>query len=187
MCNVAGSTVSAFTLRYCPMPTDATIRALDARASDEGFRVTWQHNERPARTYALVEGSSVDVVRDLLGDATVFDTPIIALALRPNFSEALQDLVRAFGAAGAPAAVRGCTLEGDALVLEWDPGRARIAVLRELAGLELARTHAACTSELLCPLPLEVWTKLAAEGLHAPEIAPNRVLEALLEKHGVAS
>lgn len=186
MCNVGRRIVSAFTLRYRPVPPGSSIRALEDRARRDGFRVTWRHHAELDRTYALVEGIAPNAFADAPAGAIAFDTPIIALALRPNVAEALPELESALGGSGAPAGMRGCERQGERLIIEWDHETTATAVVLALAGVELARLHATSVNELLSPVPLAWWTEIAGAGLQTSDIAPNRVLEALLEEHDVA-
>lgn len=179
--------MSAFTLRYSPVPSDAVVRALEECARRDGFRVSWQHNAAYERSYALLESRSANIGDHVLHGATRFDSAIIALALRPNVAEALPLLADALGGPGRPAGVAGCERVGDAVVVEWNLDRTPARMIRALVDVELARFGAGCVNDLLSPLPLAWWTAIARDGLHAPEIAPNRVLEALIEEHHVAS
>ena len=56
------------------------------------------------------------------------------------------------------------------------------AVVLGVVDVELRRFHSGRTAELLTPLPAEWTAKIAAEGLQAPEIARDRVLEDLIER-----
>ncbi len=177
----------AWTLRFTPVPDDALVRTVDAIAVRHGARATW---ERPqfGRRYVLVE-SAPPAARDEFAASTraaLFDGPVIALAVSPSVAEALSPLRDALGGPGGPSGVRGCEIEGDAVILEWDLDRTPYDLIEALIDVELQRYRAARVNALLTPLPLEWLTRLAAYGLHAPEIVPERVLEYQLEVHRVA-
>ena len=181
----------AFTVRYRPSPSGDIRMPLEDFARREGAQLSWQHANANDRTYALVEGTS----REKLGTtplgagsgATVFDTPVIALAIRPNVAEALPAIEQALAGPGRPAGVLGVEREDDRLIIEWNLDVTPAHVMLGLVDVELARFHAARVTELLTPLPLDWWTAIARSGLQAPEIAPERVLEALIEEHDVVS
>jgi hypothetical protein len=175
--------VSAFTIRFHPIAQAAEISAAEACVSQHGGSVNWQHAAAFARSYGLVEGAGVACASALksASRAAVFGGPVIALAITPSVSQALPALHDALAGTGAPGGVLGCDREGGTLVLEWDLDRSSAALVLGIIDTELARFRAARVSELLAPLPLAWWTHIAAEGLRAPEIAPDRVLEAQLE------
>jgi hypothetical protein len=177
--------VPAFTVRYNPIPGEDVRSSLGELARQNGATVTWRENTAFDRSYALVEGTSPAALPAQEG-ATVFETPVIALAIRPNIAEALPGLQDALGGPGRPSGVVSCESLSDAVVVEWNLDRTAAGVLLGLIDLELARFRAACVNELLTPLPLTWWTAIASAGLQAPEIAPDRVLEALIEEHHVA-
>jgi hypothetical protein len=117
----------------------------------------------------------------------VFDSAVIALAIRPNVAEALPALQDALAGSGRPAGVLGFESDGTTATVEWNNEVTSAEVILAIVDIELARYGAARVTELLTPLPLEWWTSIAQAGLGAPEIAPDRVLEALIEEHHVAS
>ncbi|MEO9171091.1 MAG: hypothetical protein ABI282_08610 [Candidatus Baltobacteraceae bacterium] len=94
-------------------------------------------------------------------------------------------LEEALAGRGAPAAVSLCERFGNVLLLEWNLERASALTVMALIDVELLRVKCGRTTHLLARLSLESWTRIAAEGLQVPEIAPDRVLESLLERHGV--
>ena len=175
----------AFTLRYTPVPGDETRSPLADFARRNGTAVSWQDNAAFNRSYALVEGATAGSL-EIQDGATVFESPVIALAIRPNVPEALPALLEALGGPGRPDGVYACEEIDGAVVVEWNLDRTPAGVVLALVDIELARFGAARTSELLTPLPLAWWTSIASAGLQAPEIAPDRVLEALIEEHHVA-
>ena len=178
-----------YTLRYRNVPSDAAADNVEAIARRHGGRVAWQRNDAGFSSYALVEGAAESCAAELSRTVGVslVDGPIIAVAVSPHSPEALPLLESALAGLGAPLAVTRCERANGALEIEWNPAGAAAASVMKLVDLELARLACGRTTTLLSPLPLEVWTRIAAEGLQAPEIAPDRVLEALLEHRRVAS
>lgn len=78
-----------------------------------------------------------------------------------------------------------CESCAEGAVLEWDLDRTAASLVLALVDVELARFGSARTSELLSPLP-PVWlARIAADGLNAPEITPDRILETLVERAGL--
>jgi hypothetical protein len=177
--------VPAFTVRYNPIPTDDARSSLADFARRNGATVSSRDDAELDRTYALIEGASAGSFEGR-GGATVFETPVIALAIRPNVAEALPAIQDALGGPGRPSGVVSCELAAGAIVIEWNLERTPADVVLAAVDVELARFGAARVSELLTPLPLAWWTSIASAGLSAPEIAPDRVLEALIEEHHVA-
>ena len=121
-----------------------------------GGSVRWQCSRRFDRAFASVdlrEESGVAALRAATG-ATVYDATLIALAVSPTLPEALPALEEALAGTGRPAGVVFADVRDGALCVAWD----------------LAQTDAGV-----------VMTAIVAEGLNAPEIAPDRVLEALIE------
>lgn len=175
----------AFTVRYNPIPTEDMRSRLGDFARLNGASVSWQDSTVFDRSYALIEGASAGSF-GAHGGATVFETPVIALAIRPNVAEALPALHDAVGGRGRPAGVLSCETVSGAVVVEWNLDRTPARVVLALIDAELARFHSGRVNELLSPLPLAWWTAIASDGLQAPEIAPDRVLEALIEEHHVA-
>ncbi len=175
----------AFTVRYTPTPRDDVRSSLADFARRSGAVLSWQDNAAFNRSYALVEGADAQSL-DTRDGATVLETPVIALAIRPNVAEALPPLLEALGGPGRPDGVRSCEAIDGAAVVEWNLDRTPAEVVLAVIDIELARFGAARVTELLTPLPLAWWTSIASAGLQAPEIAPDRVLEALIEEHHVA-
>jgi hypothetical protein len=176
--------MSAFTLRFQPEPSDAELRAVERAIRDLGAHITWQHATACKRMYGLVEGASPACVAALreLTVATVFDRPVIALAVFPSVPEALPPLMHALGGPGRPAGVVACdACPGGGMILEWDLDTTAVDTVMDLIDIEIERFHARRTNALLTPLPLGWWTTIAGNGLRAPEITPERVLEEQLE------
>jgi hypothetical protein len=175
--------MGAFTLRYQPAADDREIAAANAIVAEQRGNIAWQHARTCERTYALVEGSDA-ACADALRAATrahVFDRPVIALALCPSPAEALPALAAALAGAGRPEGVLGYDTEDGTAIVEWDLERTPARVILDLVDVELDRYHAGRTGELLTPLSLAWLARIAADGLHAPEVAPQRILEAQLE------
>lgn len=178
--------MAAFTVRYRPIPGTQLRTALDTAARGVRATVSWTDAPRYDRSYALVEGASDREGLVLSTEsATVFDTPVIALAIRPNAAEALPALHDLLAGPGRPSGVLGAEAAPDAVLVEWNLDVTPAQVLLALVDIELARCGASRVTELLTPLPLAWWTAIARDGLQAPEIAPDRVLEALIEEQHV--
>ncbi len=175
----------AFTVRYNSIAGEDRRSSLGDFARRNGAGVTWQDSSAFNRSYALIEGTSAESLETQAG-ATVFETPVIALAIRPNVAEALPAIADALGGPGRPAGILSCETILEAVVVEWNLDRSPADIILALIDVELARFGAERVNELLSPLPLPWWTAIASAGLRAPEIAPDRVLEALIEKHHVA-
>ena len=172
------SVVPAFTLRYRAIPDKTETARIEELVARNGGTIAWQQNPQFERTYALIEGVDAPLTPDM-GPA------IIALAVRPSTPEALSKLEEALGGRGRPSGMSACERVGEALVLEWNQDVTSAHIILELCDIELARYHASRTNTLLSPVPLAWWTSIAGNGLIAPEIAPNRVLEALIEERHV--
>jgi hypothetical protein len=180
-------TKTSATLRFSPSPDASEIEAVRSLVAEHAGSVTWVESTKYERTYGLVEdvdAACMDALR-LRSRAAVFDRPIIALAVVPNAPEALPALLDALGGRARPSGVIGCERCAGGLVVEWDLDETGIDVVMNLIDVETARFRAARVNALLTPLPLRWWTRIAAEGLRAPEISPDRVLEEQLEVHGV--
>lgn len=175
--------MSAFTLRFQPEPSDAELRAVEHAARELGAHVTWQHATACKRMYGLVEGAAPACVSRLREAtvATVYDRPVIALAVFPSVPEALPPLMRALGGPGRPAGIHACDPCQGGMIIEWDLEVTAADTIMNLLDIEIDRFHARRVNALLTPLPLQWWTAIAASGLRAPDIAPNRVLEEQLE------
>ena len=179
--------VSRFTICYRDIPDDAERGAVEGALRARGAQMTWQMNPRYARAYALVEGCDPEGAADLKSTAraTVFGTAIIALAVSPSAPEALRGIADALGGPGRPAGIVATSDCDGGLIVEWDLDRTPVGIVLGLVDVELRRFLAGRRTELLSPLPLAWWTQIASDGLAAPQIAPDRVLEALLEQSGV--
>jgi hypothetical protein len=180
--NVVRRIVSAFTLAYRMVPTDADMAAVDSIVREQGATIRWQTSHAFGRAYALIERASPEcreAVREQTEPAYV-DRPIIALAVSPSIDEALPPILHALGGPGAPAGIRSCEAFESRVIVEWDLDRTPAEIVMGLIDVEIARFCARRVNELLSPLSLTWVARIAADGLRAPEIAPDRILEHLL-------
>jgi hypothetical protein len=179
--------VTPFTLCYRAIPHDDEIAAVSAAATAAGGSAEWQIDARFNRAYALIEGvASPDGVRAAAATgAAAGNGAIIALAVFPSVPQALPHLREALGGAGRPAGVVSIEVNDTAAIVEWEFERTGSALVLAAIDAELARFRSGRVNELLSPLPLAAWTAIAAEGLRAAQIAPSRVLEALIEERDV--
>lgn len=168
----------AFTLRYRAVPEPTEIARVEKLVAGHNGTIAWQKNPSFERTYALVEGVDTAFLPEM-GPA------IIALAVCPSVAEALPRVEEALGGPGRPAGIRSCERVGNAIVAEWDLNVTSARTVLNLCDIELARFHSGRVNTLLTPLSDASWAKIASEGLNAPEIAPNRVLEVLIQEHHV--
>jgi hypothetical protein len=169
------------TLRIDGSADDEAREAVDALLVNQGGRALWHTSAATGRSYALLELPAPCDVTGIAAGATVYQTPIIALAVFPAVREALPSLLDALGGPGRPAAILSCEPCTGGVVIEWDPQRASAAVVLGLLDVELRRFDSGRTAELLSPLPPGSIARVAADGLQAPQIAPERVLEMLLD------
>jgi len=144
-----------------------------------GGTALWRFNEAARRTYALLElpdGADPNAIGAASG-GVAYDKAVIALALFPAIAEALPFVLEALGKAGRPAGILACRRCPGGVVVEWDPDVTQAAVVLGIVDVELRRFASPRVAELLAPLPPAVVAKVAAAGLHAPQIAPQRILE----------
>ncbi|MEO6835917.1 MAG: hypothetical protein ABI231_08435, partial [Candidatus Tumulicola sp.] len=170
---------------------DALRGAVDAAVRLHGGGVRWRTSTRAARSYGLVElpdarGTTAAAAAAAAHGAGAYDSPVIALAVFPAEPEALQPILTALGGSGRPAGVRTCEPcpQGGAIV-EWDLERSPAAVVLGVLDVELARFSSGRAAELLTPLPPAWIARIAADGLKAPDISQDRVLETLVERAGL--
>ncbi len=78
-----------------------------------------------------------------------------------------------------------CAAVSGVVIVEFQPARTLPSLILNLVDVELRRFHGYRQVTLLNPLPAEVAAQIAAAGLQAAEIAPDRILETLLEQSGV--
>lgn len=113
-------------------------------------------------------------------DGRWYDEAIIALAIEPAPPDALRPLAQALGGPGAPAGVISADAVDGRLIVEFRPLVTQSSLLMRIADVELRRFNGSRRSACLTPLPVGIVARIAAEGLQAPEIAPDRILESLL-------
>ncbi len=168
----------ARTIRFDAAPDAAERAALERSIAAAGGRVAWRSDAATGRTYGLVETpeSAAFAV-----SGTSFAHAIIALAVTPRPPEAFPALLEALGGAGRPAGIASCERVGDDLVLEWDPAVSAASLVIAVLDTELRRFAGTRIARSLAPLPDAVMATVAAVGLGAPEIAPERMLETYLE------
>lgn len=158
---------------------DARRVAIDDAVNREGGTIVWRTSEAAGCSYALLElPDEYDraAIRAVPG-AAAFDGPIIALAVFPAVAEALPALVEALGGPGRPAGVLGCRPCTGGAIVEWDPDVTDPRVVLGLIDVELGRFGSGRVAELLSPMPRALVAKVAASGLHAPQIQPQRILD----------
>ena len=158
--------------------------AIDAAVTRGGGTATWRTSPGAARSYALLElpdGFERSAVATGF-DGTLYDGPIIALALFPAVAEALPALREALTGRGRPAGILASYACTGGVVVEWDPLVTKSPVVFGLVDVELRRFNSGRTAELLTPLPTEIVAAVAAAGLQAPQIEPRRILELGIER-----
>ncbi len=112
-------------------------------------------------------------------------TEPIVLAVFPSVPQALPALERALVGPGAPGGILCVRRAEDRIVVEWDPERSAVRLVMSVIDAELQRYGSGRRTELLAPLSEQRLAAIAAAELQAPEIAPDRILEALLAKAGL--
>lgn len=158
--------------------------ALVAAAKSAGISCVARADERFGATYVLAAVPDPESGQEFAAQhsaSATYEPPIIALAIEPQSADALPPLFEALGGAGAPAGIVGCERREDAVILEFTPAVTPWRLVRSLIDLELQRFASARKTTLLSPLTLQMQTQIAADGLDCPEIAPGRVLEALID------
>lgn len=187
------STVVRWATAKAPGILGASQRAaFDAAVGSAGGSNRWRESQRADRSYALMQFPAASEVPPKVFSAAAgsglvaYDVPVIAIAVFPSVGEALPWLVEALGGPGAPAGVTSCEpCAGDGLAIEWDLDVTSAAAVLQLVDVELARFASGRTAELLSPLPPEWIARIAADGLKAPEISPERTLETLVQRAGL--
>jgi hypothetical protein len=169
------------TLRIDGRLDEGARKLIETLLVDQGGRAVWHTSAATGRSYALLELAALPDLAGIAAGAKVYQTPIIALAVFPEVREALPSLLEALGGGGRPAAILTCEPCSGGMVIEWDPQRTSAGVVLGLVDVELRRFNSGRTAELLSPLPPASIARIAADGLEAPEIAPERVLEMLLD------
>ncbi len=171
------------TLSIAGTPDERDREAIDEAVRAQGGRTTWRVHPKIGRSYVLIESAgAVDAqaIRALSG-VQAYESAIIALAVSPAVQQALPGLQKALGGPGRPAGVLACHPFSGGAVIEWDPNVSRADLVMGLIDLELRRFASGRTAEVLAPLPKSTVAKIAAEGLAAPEVRLDRVLEALVD------
>lgn len=157
---------------------------IDGAVQRAGGTAVWRSSEPAARTYALLElpeGYDHAAIR-AVSAGVVYDKAVIALALFPALPEALPPVLEALGGAGRPAGVLACRPCPGGAVVEWDPDLTEARVILGIVDVELRRFASARVAELLSPLPPFLVARLAASGLRAPQIEPQRILELRIDR-----
>lgn len=178
----------ARTLRIDAPPGEALQRRIAAALARDGVRIEFGREHSIARTYALIEGpagADPAEVEQRFTEGRWYGEAIIALAIEPTPADALPGLLRVVQGPGSPAGVCGCDVDGSGLIVELQPSRTQPELLLRMIDVELRRTNGYRRIALLSPLPVELIALVAASGLQAAEIAPNRILESLLESANV--
>lgn len=178
--------VSTLTVRMAPDCGHADCAAVEFAVRASGADIVWAPPARSGRRY----GSIAHPTHELRGALNAIDgvnvwDEVIAIAVYPSTPEALPAIADALGGAGAPDGVLSCDAIDDAVVVEWDPSRTPASVVYGLIDVELARVHASRVVELLVPLSDALLARIAAEGLRAPDLRADRLLEFQLERSGV--
>jgi hypothetical protein len=176
--------VGYFTMSFAEIPDGSRRDAIDAVVRAHGGRATWRINPSAGRSYALLEvpsGFDRTQIPQAPGEIA-YDTAVIAWAVFPTVPEALPHLCDALGGAGRPAGVLACQPCPGGAIVEWDPGLCGVEIVTKLIDVELRRFRSGRRAELLSPLPPFAVAKIAAQGLRAPEIATDRILELLIER-----
>jgi hypothetical protein len=185
--NDASNVLTFLTLRFDRTMNPAERTSVERVVQGYGATVALRSNARVERTYGLLgieHPDTADAVRAATG-ATLYEAAIIALAVYPSTAQALPAILDALGGAGRPSGILECSPREQAAVIEWDPQRAATVVVMGLVDVELQRFGASRTCELLAPLPEAVVARITAEGLCAPEVTPERILETLVHRAGL--
>jgi hypothetical protein len=156
---------------------DARRAAIEDVVHREGGNVVWRTSERAGCSYALLELPDGYDRSAMSAGVTAYDGPIIAVAVFPAVAEALPPLLEALGGPGRPAGVVGCRPCTGGAIVEWDPGVTDPRVVLGIIDVELGRFGSGRVAELLSPLPSAIVASVAASGLAAPQIEPQRILD----------
>ncbi len=175
----------ARTLRVDEPTSDSLKEQIAASVLREGVRIEFGAPSAIGRTYALLQGpASVDPaeLEVCVPSARWYPDAIIALAIEPAPPDALPVLAQALGGLGAPAGVCGCAAIENELVVEVSPSVTPARLVLTVVDVELRRFSGFRRTRLLTPLTGGALAGIAAAGLQAPEIQPDRILELLLER-----
>jgi len=175
--------VAYITLSIAGTLDERRREAIDDTVRLQGGRATWRAHPEVGRTYALLESAEALDVRAIAADSgtQVYEAAIIALAVSPTVPQALPVLQEALAGPGRPAGILACREFSGGVVVEWNPDVSRAEVVLGVMDAELRRFDSGRTAEVLSPLPKSTIAKVASEGLRAPEIRLDRVLEALVD------
>lgn len=174
---------------YLTLSVDGTLderrrSAVEGIVARDGGTAVWRTSEKANRSYALFElpqGRNGEDIRAASG-GTVYDGPVIALAVFPLVPQALPPLMDALGGPGRPAGVLECRPCAGGVIVEWDPNVTNARVVIGIVDVELRRFSSGRTAEVISPLPPALAAKIAASGLSAPEITPQRILEMWIDR-----
>lgn len=175
--------VAYVTLSIAGTPDERQRAAIDEAVRAQGGRTTWRVHPKIGRSYVLIESAGpVDAqsIRSVSG-GQAYASAVIALAVSPAVPQALPSVQEALGGPGRPAGVLACHPFPGGAVIEWDPDVSSTALVMGLIDVELRRFSSGRTAEVLGPLPRSAIAKIASDGLQAPEIRLDRVLEALVD------
>jgi hypothetical protein len=175
--------VAYMTLSIGGTPDERRREAIDEAVRSHGGRTTWRAHPEIGRTYALLENAGsfdAQAVRAVAG-AQAYETAVIAMAVSPAVPQALPALQEALCGPGRPVGILACHPFPGGVILEWDPDVSRAELVLGLIDAELRRFASGRTAEVLTPLPKSTIAKLASEGLQAPQVRLDRVLEARVD------
>lgn len=167
------------------MLDEPTKAALERASTGAGGSLRTCSSDRFGRSYVAIESEKPIPAEALLREvpsATLYDDAVIVIAIEPTPTDALPTLAEALGGSGRPSGVRSAERVGDALLVEFSAQRSPARFVLDVVDVELRRYHGQRRVELLSPVPAQWLARLAAEGLGAPEIDEDRVLESLLER-----
>ncbi|MBV8067123.1 MAG: hypothetical protein JO113_04025 [Candidatus Eremiobacteraeota bacterium] len=172
------------TLRIDGVVDDERRTAVDELVRRAGGKAFWRIAATAARTYALLELPQAcdHAALRIASGGVVYDKPVIAMAVFPALAEALPALLDALGGPGRPAGVLSCTRSAAGAVVEWDPDVTQAGLIAGLIDVELRRFGSARIAELLSPLPPALVASIAAAGLQASQIVPQRILELRIDR-----
>ncbi|MBV9269662.1 MAG: hypothetical protein JO165_01105 [Candidatus Eremiobacteraeota bacterium] len=137
------------------------------------------------RTYALLRSrEEIDVPQlQASSGAVILEGTVIALAIEPLQPDALPLLDRALREPAGLAGMRSFECIGNEAIVELDTAVTPVNRLFTVVDVELARFGTPLRrTRVLTPLSPNVLAAIAAAGLECPEIAPDRILESLLER-----
>lgn len=177
------TSVTYLTLSIGADDAEARRETIDELVQRDGGDARWRSNGPAGRSYALLElpdGADLDAIRAASG-ASAYDGAVIALAVFPAVAEALPHLLAALSGSGRPAGILACRECEGGIVVEWDPQVSSVRLVLDAIDVELRRFNSGRTAELLSPLPPAVVAAIASQGLQAPEIEPERILELRIE------